>query len=615
MKNYLLTTLSLFCLTGASWAQNYNPIATTGYSLDGIAENTPASSTTSGPVDGSDYVLYSVAYGALYTGNVTGLPNNGVVATGSRVYQLQPYTQNNVFFLMSQAIDTLNFVTPASYPTISLLAFATEGSGSMDITVRFTDNSTQQFSNLTLSDWFSPTSNTVITGYDRATRTSGNPAYIGGNNNPQMNYLDLNLTCTNSSKSIKHLIIHNTDNNARICIMAVSGGQLPVYLPTTTPVTCSGGNNGMAMMSISGGVPPFSVSWNTNPVQIGDTVGLMPVGVTNYTVTDASSCTYTSFVTVSQALAPTPPLTITATTTLSCPGAPVTLSTFGAATYTWSNSGSNDTTIVSPTVNSNFSVVATTSANCTVTGSITITAYPISPLTFTSIPAHLCNTTTGGIPLTASPSGGTFYGNGLQFNSFFPSIAGVGTQTIGYTYVDANGCNTSSVITTVVSSPTTVIAFSVTPSALCNNSPTIALSATPSGGVFSGTGVTGSVYTPSLAGLGTRTVTYVYTDANNCTAKKLSFVTISLCTATGINELTNSVTFDLYPNPNTGSFHIKASADVKLGLVNELGQTIQTLSLDQFNNYTASVENLPSGIYFLKAQDQVIKQKIVVMQH
>lgn|GEM_PF-515884 len=44
------------------------------------------------------------------------------------------------------------------------------------------------------------------------------------------------------------------------------------------------------------------------------------------------------------------------------------------------------------------------------------------------------------ITLSASPSGGTFSGNGVIFNAFNPSIAGPGNHTITYTYNDANGC-------------------------------------------------------------------------------------------------------------------------------------------------------------------------------
>jgi len=48
--------------------------------------------------------------------------------------------------------------------------------------------------------------------------------------------------------------------------------------------------------------------------------------------------------------------------------------------------------------------------------------------------------TTAPITLSGSPAGGTFSGNGVLFSTFNPSIAGLGTHTISYTYNDGNGC-------------------------------------------------------------------------------------------------------------------------------------------------------------------------------
>ncbi len=47
------------------------------------------------------------------------------------------------------------------------------------------------------------------------------------------------------------------------------------------------------------------------------------------------------------------------------------------------------------------------------------------------------------LSLNASPSGGSFNGPGVIFNSFNPSIAGPGLHTINYDYTDSNGCSVS----------------------------------------------------------------------------------------------------------------------------------------------------------------------------
>lgn len=83
----LSTLLLALLLAGANnfQAQVFTPIATTGYTLDAIAENTTAAANTNGPIDGSNYVIFSVAY-ASQVGSTAGLPNNGLLTTGTRTY-------------------------------------------------------------------------------------------------------------------------------------------------------------------------------------------------------------------------------------------------------------------------------------------------------------------------------------------------------------------------------------------------------------------------------------------------------------------------------------------------------------------------------------------------
>ncbi|WP_027418561.1 FG-GAP-like repeat-containing protein [Crocinitomix catalasitica] len=58
----------------------------------------------------------------------------------------------------------------------------------------------------------------------------------------------------------------------------------------------------------------------------------------------------------------------------------------------------------------------------------------------------------GSLPISGSPSGGSFYGPGVSGEDFSPSIAGVGEHTIYYQYEDDNGCSkTDSMIVTVES--------------------------------------------------------------------------------------------------------------------------------------------------------------------
>lgn len=75
----------------------------------------------------------------------------------------------------------------------------------------------------------------------------------------------------------------------------------------------------------------------------------------------------------------------------------------------------------------------------------------------------------------------------------------------------------------------------------------------PAGGTYSGNGVTGSVFDPSLVGIGPTTVTYTYTDANDCVGTAQETITVNNCA--GISEAEAGV-FMVYPNPSQGNFTI-----------------------------------------------------------
>lgn len=129
------------------------------------------------------------------------------------------------------------------------------------------------------------------------------------------------------------------------------------------------------------------------------------------------------------------------------------------------------------------------------------------------------------VTLVGNPAGGTFSGTGVNANGFYPANAGVGTFDITYTY-SANGCtNTVTKTVTVNAAPTASIDNLDT--SYCVNDGLVFLEGTPSGGVFSGPGVTGNVFSQTTVGSGgPYTVTYTYTDTNGCVATAQENVTV-----------------------------------------------------------------------------------------
>jgi len=121
-------------------------------------------------------------------------------------------------------------------------------------------------------------------------------------------------------------------------------------------------------------------------------------------------------------------------------------------------------------------------------------------------------------PVTLSggaPTGGVYSGPGVSAGIFDPSAAGVGTHTITYTYADGNGCSNFAT-TDIIVNPLPVLTL---PAAgpFCLNNAAYQLSGSPSGGNYTGAGVSVSgLFDPASAGVGTHAITYTYTDGNTC---------------------------------------------------------------------------------------------------
>ena len=123
------------------------------------------------------------------------------------------------------------------------------------------------------------------------------------------------------------------------------------------------------------------------------------------------------------------------------------------------------------------------------------------------------------VELAGTPIGGTWSGIGVTGNYFDPSA---GTQTVTYTYEDANGCtNSDDALITINPLP---IVDAGTYTAVCIDGPDVELIGTPIGGIWSGTGVTGNYFDPSA---GTQTVTYTWEDTNGCTNSDDALITVN----------------------------------------------------------------------------------------
>jgi uncharacterized delta-60 repeat protein len=285
---------------------------------------------------------------------------------------------------------------------------------------------------------------------------------------------------------------------------------------------------------------------------------------------------------------------------------------------------------------------------------VSVTVNPLPVVTLGAFSAVCINVAsfglTGGLPL-----GGVYSGNGVSSNSFNPSVAGVGTHTITYTYVDGNSCSNSATSSIQVNGPianagvdkTVYIGYAQEKCAILSGSATGGLA--PYTYLWNTGATTAKINVcPTVA----TTYTLRVTDANGCyttdnvlvkavditctknsvyvchnnvtTCVKTNDVkmhlahgdylgtcsnTINVAKNMNTSDIENNDTFLLYPNPTSGSFTVEVCkndvvVEAKLQVVNILGQIIyskNTFKIDGCIKETIELNYaLPEGTYFIK---------------
>ncbi len=200
-----------------------------------------------------------------------------------------------------------------------------------------------------------------------------------------------------------------------------------------------------------------------------------------------------------------------------CRGDSLSLQATGATDYSWSpsiglSSTSGAYVIAKPQVTTTYTLNGD-SSGCRITLNFTIAVNPIPVVLFSNLDPVCANdfpfSLTGGTPL-----GGTYNGPGVRGGQFDPLTTGAGTITLYYNYTNSLGCNGIATSNIVVKSLPEVSLTSV--NALCIDDAPVILNGFPSGGIYSGNGLSSGVFDPSI-GTGTHIITYSFTGSNSCT--------------------------------------------------------------------------------------------------
>ncbi len=439
--------------------------------------------------------------------------------------------------------------------------------------------------------------------------------------------------------------------------MTVTGSIVPaVSISTSETSICTGTSTTFTAIPTNGGATP-SYQWKVNNNDIGtNSVTFTSSTLANNDIitcvmTSSSACasptTGTSnaiTMTVSSSFVPSVSISLTAGTNPTCTGSSVTFTavpTNGGTTpsYQWkvnnNDIGTNSVTFTSSTLANNDIITCIMNSSSSCASPLTGTSNPITiNLSATVTPTISVALTSGTNPacqgtnlsFTAnSVNGGTspsytWKVNGVVISGANSSIFSTSTllnNDVVTCVLTSNAPCASS--TTVSSTGTSITINSVPATPTITNVGTVLTSSSPTGNQWylNGVIITGAVnqsYTSTVNGSYS-----VLVNNNGCTSALSENYTES---SVSLNENEkNDSHFMIYPNPNKGVFTVVFSStenlQYKVELMNELGQTIYSEELIEFNgSYTKDfdVSLKGKGVYFLKFTDATKNQieKVIV---
>jgi len=378
---------------------------------------------------------------------------------------------------------------------------------------------------------------------------------------------------------------------------------------TTDPVAC-GSATGSIQVTGSG---TGDLSWtgtssgNANGVALPYTVTGLAAGSYNFTFTDGTTGCVSNV--LAQAVNdPNPPAapTITASgATTFCDGGSVTLTSSYGSGNTWSTAETTAAITVSTT--STISVTYTDGSGCSASSApivVTVNPLPATPTINVGGATTFCEG--GSVDLTSSQGSGNVWSTAETTQTISATVDGNYTVT----YTNSNGCSATSAPTTVTVNPLPTVTLAPF-STVCDYDAAFTLTgATPTGGTYSGTGVSGGTFDPAVAGIGSFTITYDYTDGNGCSNSASENIEVDACLSVEefISELIN-----VYPNPTSTELNVELEGDFTISLTDSRGRIVANAS--GVNHVNIPMGTFEAGVYFVNVQNEEFQTTLRVVKN
>jgi hypothetical protein len=376
----------------------------------------------------------------------------------------------------------------------------------------------------------------------------------------------------------------------------VTVNPLPTVTASSSPTTAC---NGVSVTLTGGGANTYS--WD-NGVQNG--VAFTPASTLTYTVTgtDQNNCSNTASVTIPVGTNPT--VSVQQSANSICEGANFTLTASGASTYTWDNGVQNG--VAFPVQPITYTVIGYGPDGCTDTVAVTPNVNLAPVVAIQSSSNSVCQGSS--VTLTASGTPTLTWNNNVQDGVAFTPA---GTDTYLVIGTDGNGCSDTASVTITVN-PLPMVNLDLGIDSVCTNNGLISLAGgSPSNGVFSGTGVTGTSFDPNT-NPGNYVITYTFVDNNGCTGTATDDLMVVNCLGFA-DAQSMGITFG--PNPTQGALHVQLPENwnqASVSIMDAQGRQMETFMVT--GSFTKQMDRYASGVYFMQVNqgEQTATLRILV---
>lgn len=273
----VLGFLALFA-SSSIFAQNFQPMSVqSGFNADVIANGVGSSMlSTSSDVDGvsfafvsKDFKLTATDAALAYGLPADGIVNSEVAATPGLMYNMASYGSNNSLKLSNQNDSgTLTFAVPKAAFRLYMLATSGSGASTVSVVVNFTDNTSQTFTGISISDWYNG-SGFAIQGFGRINRTN-DVLESGSGTNPRLYQSLLSIDAANQTKLIQSVTVTKTStaqgySNIFAFSADVYSDCLPPTVQPATNITATSATINWTASPSSTAVS-YDVYYSTSPV-------------------------------------------------------------------------------------------------------------------------------------------------------------------------------------------------------------------------------------------------------------------------------------------------------------------------------------------------------------